>query len=45
MTGVIEGGWGFVWAAYGLSATIFVVYTWSVISRYRRERSRKSREL
>ncbi|MFN2237876.1 MAG: hypothetical protein ABR524_00655 [Thermoanaerobaculia bacterium] len=45
MSGVIEGGWGFVWAAYGLSAFIFVAYTGSVIARYRAERSRKDREL
>jgi hypothetical protein len=45
MSGVIEGGWGFVWAAYGLSAFIFAAYTWSVIARYRAERSRKNREL
>ncbi|HVR41835.1 MAG TPA: heme exporter protein CcmD [Thermoanaerobaculia bacterium] len=40
MSGVIEGGWGFVWAAYGLTAAVFILYTASVVTRYRRERNR-----
>lgn len=31
--GVVTGGWGFVWAAYGLSAAVFLIYTVSLISR------------
>ena len=43
MTGVIEGGWGFVWAAYGISAVILIGYAVSLHLRYRSER-RKDRE-
>jgi heme exporter protein D len=38
--GVIYGGWGFVWAAYGLSASVLLIYGISVVMRYRRERIR-----
>lgn len=41
MSGVIEGGWEFVTAAYVLSAVVFIAYTASVISRLRHERSRR----
>ncbi len=27
MDGVIVGGWGYVWAAWGLSLSLFVMYT------------------
>ncbi|HVT43904.1 MAG TPA: hypothetical protein VMT00_05890 [Thermoanaerobaculia bacterium] len=33
MSGMIEGGWSFVWAAYGITALILVVYTISLIRR------------
>jgi hypothetical protein len=33
--GVISGGWEFVWAAYGVSAAIFIVYTISLFVRLR----------
>ena len=33
--GVISGGWEFVWAAYGITATVFAVYTVSLIVRLR----------
>ena len=33
--GVITGGWSFVWAAYGISAGVFLVYTVSLIARLR----------
>ena len=39
-TGVIQGGWEFVIAAYVVSAAILLGYAFSVIWRYRRERSR-----
>jgi hypothetical protein len=39
--GVIQGGWEFVTAAYVASAVILLGYAFSVIWRYRRERSRK----
>ena len=35
MTGMIEGGWAFVWAAYGITAAAFVVYTVTLIARLR----------
>ena len=40
MSGVIEGGWEFVWAAYTVTTIVFLAYTGSVISRYRKERKR-----
>jgi hypothetical protein len=33
--GVITGGWEFVWAAYGISATVFIVYTVTLVARLR----------
>lgn len=42
MSGVIEGGWGYVWAAYGISAVILIGYAVSLHLRYRDER-RKGR--
>ena len=36
--GVIEGGWPFVWAAYGVSAVILIGYALSIHLRYRAER-------
>jgi hypothetical protein len=40
MSGVVEGGWGYVVGAYAASAIILFGYAYSVIRRYRRERSR-----
>jgi heme exporter protein C len=40
MTGTIEGGWEFVWAAYAVSAAILGGYAVSLIVRYRHERAR-----
>ena len=40
-TGVIRGGWDFVWAAYGVSAVILIGYVASVIARYRAQRHRR----
>ena len=34
-SGVIEGGWGFVWAAYGLTWATMVAYTISLFARAR----------
>jgi hypothetical protein len=42
--GVIQGGWEFVWAAYAVSAAVFLGYAVSVHLRYRAERARKERE-
>jgi len=33
--GVISGGWEFVWAAYGITAAIFILYTISLAVRLR----------
>ncbi len=40
MTGIIEGGWEFVWGAYGASAAILIGYAVSLHLRYRDERGR-----
>jgi heme exporter protein D len=40
VTGVIEGGWEFVWAAYAVTTIVFLGYTGSVLARYRKERKR-----
>ena len=42
MSGTITGGWGFVWAAYGISAVILIGYAVSLLRRYRAERRRDS---
>lgn len=43
MSGVIEGGWEFVWAAYGISATLLGLYAVSIFARYGREKRRAGR--
>jgi hypothetical protein len=43
-TGVIQGGWPFVIAAYTVTATILGGYTISVYMRYRRELERRRKE-
>jgi hypothetical protein len=40
MTGVVHGGWGFVWAAYAVTGAVFILYSVSVIWRYRVERAK-----
>jgi hypothetical protein len=42
-TGVLEGGWEFVTAAYVITAVILVSYAVSVIARYRAEAGRRDR--
>ena len=42
--GVIEGGWGFVWAAYGISAAVLLGYGASVVLRLRSELARAQRD-
>ena len=36
--GVISGGWEFVWAAYGITAAVFVLYGISLVVRLREAR-------
>ncbi|MFI5184142.1 MAG: hypothetical protein ACHQNV_07085 [Vicinamibacteria bacterium] len=43
-TGVIQGGWSFVVAAYTVSAVVLLGYAISVHSRYRAERERARRD-
>jgi hypothetical protein len=38
MSGVIEGGWGFVVAAYSVTFVVLLGYAFSVHRRYRAER-------
>jgi hypothetical protein len=40
MSGVVTGGWGFVWAAYALTATALLIYGVTLITRFRDELSR-----
>jgi heme exporter protein CcmD len=42
--GYIEGGWEFVWWAYGVTALVLLGYAGSVVLRYRGERARAERE-
>jgi hypothetical protein len=42
-TGVIVGGWEYVWAAYAVTAVILLGYAASLIARYRSERGKAAR--
>ena len=42
--GVIQGGWEFVWAAYGISAAVLLGYGVSLVLRFRAEQDRAERE-
>jgi heme exporter protein D len=42
--GVITGGWAYVWAAYGLTTLVFLLYGVTLFTRLREERSRLARE-
>ena len=42
-SGVLQGGWEFVVAAYAVTAVILVVYALSVVVRYRAEAARSAR--
>ena len=44
MSGVVEGGWGFVAAAYIVTAAVLGSYAASVFLRLRSERSRAATE-
>ena len=38
MTGVVTDGWGYVWAAYGITWLFFAGYTASLFLRHRETR-------
>jgi hypothetical protein len=40
--GVIVGGWEFVWAAYGLTFTAFLIYGVNLVARLRQARGREA---
>ncbi len=42
MNGILTGGWSFIWAAYGLSATILVAYSIHTISDFRRSMAKRA---
>jgi hypothetical protein len=41
MSGVLSGGWEYVWAAYAVTAAALVAYTVSLLSRVRRADARR----
>ena len=41
--GVIAGGWNFVIAAYSITATGLVLYTWSLIRRTRQQKQKEAK--
>jgi heme exporter protein D len=40
MTGVLTGGWSYVWAAYGLTTAALLIYAVSLFMRLKEERQR-----
>lgn len=38
MRGVVTGGWAYVWSAYSLTVTVFLVYAITLLARLRQER-------
>jgi heme exporter protein D len=43
MNGTIVGGWEFVWAAYGLTSAVLLIYGVSLVTRLRKERHNEQR--
>ena len=43
MSGMIIGGWQYVYAAYIITTAVLVIYTASVVWRFRRERAADQR--
>lgn len=43
-SGVISGGWEFVWAAYGVTVAVLGAYAGTVLFRFRAERARRRAE-
>ena len=44
MSGVVTGGWSYVWAAYGITAGVLLVYGVMLVSKFRDEWSRAAGE-
>jgi hypothetical protein len=44
MSGVVEGGWEFVIAAYAVTGAVLLAYATSVFLRYRTEQRRAAAE-
>ena len=44
MSGVVSGGWSYVWAAYGITAGVLLVYGVMLVARFREEWSRAAEE-
>ncbi|HUP50185.1 MAG TPA: hypothetical protein VNA04_15480 [Thermoanaerobaculia bacterium] len=44
MSGVVTGGWSFVWAAYGITAAALLIYGVTLVTRLREEWSRSREE-
>lgn len=42
--GIVVGGWEFVWAAYGLTFTAFLIYGVTLVTKFREERARAERD-
>jgi heme exporter protein CcmD len=40
MNGLVSGGWGFVWAAYGVSAIVLAIYALHTFAAYRAHKRR-----
>jgi heme exporter protein D len=44
MSGVVSGGWGFVWAAYTITVVSLIVYGVILVTSLREETSGTSKE-
>jgi heme exporter protein D len=42
-SGVVSGGWSYVWAAYGITISALVIYGVTLITRLRDEWSREAK--
>lgn len=40
-SGVVTGGWEYVWAAYGVTVAVLGAYAATVLFRFRAERTRR----
>jgi hypothetical protein len=45
VSGVVEGGWEFVVAAYAVTATVLTLYGTSIFVRLRKEKGRAARQV